>query len=167
MLSSFWKEMLSHYKRCSKMHAEFIFERNVVSLQKMFHLLSCKFLGVFPRDRAYPFVSKYVLHIHTTYESGILDQGGEQGQPSEKWFITLKSFFTAYEKEDFTISLKHWRSKSKMFKTCISDGHASRNIGHNQRKIAKIYAFVHRNLMVYTENYMTLNLVANSVVFDS
>ena len=31
---------------------------------------------------------------------------GEQGQPSEKWFITLSSF-TVYDKEDFTLSLKH------------------------------------------------------------
>ena len=30
---------------------------------------------VLPLDPACPFVSKYVLHIHTTYQSGILDQG--------------------------------------------------------------------------------------------
>ena len=36
-----------------------------------------------PRDPACPFVSKYILHIHTTYKSGILGQGGEQGQPNE------------------------------------------------------------------------------------
>ena len=60
-------------------HAEFIFERNIFLLHKMLHLMSCSyFLGVppSPRDPAHPFVSKYVLHIHTTYRSGILGQGG-------------------------------------------------------------------------------------------
>ena len=46
-----------------------------------------------------------------------------------------------------------WRSKSRVFiffffSKCISDGHANRN----KENIAKMYAFVHRNIMVYTEN---------------
>ena len=39
-----------------------------------------------------------------------------------------------------------------MFSKCLSDGHVYRNIGHNQSKIAKMYALVRRNLMIYTEN---------------
>ena len=31
----------------------------------------------------------------------------EQGQPSDKWFITLKSSLQFMKKEDFTLSLKH------------------------------------------------------------
>ena len=63
-----------------------------------------------PRDPAYPFASKYSLHLHKTYQSGILGQGGGVGeggggrgqcQLSEKWFITLKSSFTVYENENF------------------------------------------------------------------
>ena len=30
-----------------------------------------------------PFCQQDILHIHTTYQSGTLRQGGEQGQPSE------------------------------------------------------------------------------------
>ena len=49
-----------------------------------------------PRDPAFPFVSKYVLHIYTTYQSGILCQrgggvgegGGGSGRGCEK--ITKK-----------------------------------------------------------------------------
>ena len=60
-------------------------------------------------------VSKYVLRLHKTYQSGILGEGGGGmgggggggGQPSEKWFITMKRSFTGYENEDFTLSLKH------------------------------------------------------------
>ena len=38
------------------------------------------------------------------------------------------------------------------FSRCTSDGHASRNMGpQNKEKIAKNYAFVHRNVMVYTK----------------
>ena len=37
-----------------------------------------------PRDPACPFVSKYFSPIHTTYQRGILGQGGEQGQKSKK-----------------------------------------------------------------------------------
>ena len=33
-------------------------------------------------------------------------------------------------------------------------------------KIAKIYALVRRNLMIYMENLIKLNFVTNSVVFD-
>ena len=65
MLSLFSKEMLAYYIRCFM---------NVLVL-----ILGC----VPPRDPACPFVSKYILHIHTTYQSGILGQGGEQGQPNE------------------------------------------------------------------------------------
>ena len=36
-----------------------------------------------PRDPACPFVSLCVFHIHTTYQSGILGLGGEQGQRGE------------------------------------------------------------------------------------
>ena len=73
MLSLFSKEMLDYYIRC------------------FIQCLVVNFGVCFPRDPA-PFVSKYVLHIHTTYQSGILGQRGgdggvggrgEQGQPSE------------------------------------------------------------------------------------
>ena len=49
-----------------------------------------------PRDPTCPFVSKYFSHIHTTYQNGILGQGGEQGQQSKK---TLKNSLTVYEKK--------------------------------------------------------------------
>ena len=32
--------------------------------------------------------------------------------------------------------------------------------------VVKIYALVRRNLIIYTENYIKLNFVTNSVVFD-
>ena len=81
------------------------------------YYISC-FINVFqlilgcvpPRDPACPFVSKYVLHIHTTYQSGTLGQGGgggETGSAKRKWFVTLKSSFTIYEKEDVILCLKH------------------------------------------------------------
>ena len=38
----------------------------------------------------------------------ILSQGGRNSaSQAQKWFITLKRSFTVYEKEDFTLSLKH------------------------------------------------------------
>ena len=38
--------------------------------------------------------------------------------------------------------------------------------GTTKEKIAKNYVFVHRNVMVYTENEIKLNLVANSVILE-
>ena len=53
-----------------------------------FNVLLLIFECVPPRDPKCPFISKYFLHIHTTYQSGILGQGGEQGQQSKKqWKI--------------------------------------------------------------------------------
>ena len=61
-----------------------------------------------PRDPACPFVSKYVLYIQTTYQSGILGQGGwGTGSAKRKKFITLKRSFAIYEKQDISLSLKH------------------------------------------------------------
>ena len=42
--------------------------------------------------------------------------------------------------------------KIKIFSKCISDGHVCWNIGTTKVKIAKIYALVRRNLVIYTEN---------------
>ena len=33
--------------------------------------------------------------------------GGETGSAKRKWFVTLKSSFTIYKKEDVRLSLKH------------------------------------------------------------
>ena len=38
-------------------------------------------------------------------------------------------------------------AQNQEFSKCISDGHASRNMGTTKESIWKMYAFVHRNLM--------------------
>ena len=38
------------------------------------------------------------------------------------------------------------------FSKCISDGHVYRILATTKVKIAKIYALVHQNLMIYTES---------------
>ena len=63
-------------------HADFVFERNIGVLHKMFYLMSCIFFFFFLLFLflfCFCFVSKYVLHIHTTIQSGILDQWGGTG----------------------------------------------------------------------------------------
>ena len=52
-----------------------------------------------PRDPTYPFVSKYFSHIHTTYQSGILGQGGNRvnkAKNSEKFLNSLCKNFLDY-----------------------------------------------------------------------
>ena len=49
-----------------------------------FNALYLIFEWVPPRDPTCPFVSKYFSHIQTTYQSGILGQGGEQVQQNKK-----------------------------------------------------------------------------------
>ena len=80
-------------------HAEFIFERNVGLLHDSYNVLQL-ILGwvcVTPRDPACPFITKHVLHIHTTYQIDFLGKGGT-GPAKQKWFETLKSPITVYEK---------------------------------------------------------------------
>ena len=48
---------------------------------------------------------------------------------------------------------------------CISDVYASQVCGLNQSKTCRIYAFVHRNLLACTENYIKINFVVFSVIF--
>ena len=48
---------------------------------------------------------------------------------------------------------------------CISDVYASQVWGLNQTKTRQIYAFVHRNLLACTENYIKINFVVFSVIF--
>ena len=55
------------------------------------------------------------------------------------------------------IKLYSWRSKSRVFSKCISGGHACRNMGHNQRQIAKFYAFVHNHRCPFT--------IVSSIIF--
>ena len=134
-----------------------------------------------------PFVSKYALLIHTTNQSDILGQGGEQGQASKKWFVARKSSFTVYENEDLKI-LDYLRSIHcisvciRGYNCCQTGIELSKCVylasicvkiehtvgGQNQDlsfivmpaetrasakvKITKIYALVHRNLIVYTDN---------------
>ena len=59
-----------------------------------------------PRDPSCPFVKKArFTHSHNVSKWHTWSKG-EQGQPREKWIMMLKSSFTVYEKEDFTLSLK-------------------------------------------------------------
>ena len=57
-----------------------------------FNVLQLIFGCVPPRDPARPFGSKYLSPIHTTYQSGIVGQGGEQGQRSKKRWQILYQF---------------------------------------------------------------------------
>ena len=43
-------------------------------------------------------VSKYVLHIHTTYQSGIVGQEGEQDQPNKKMVRNAEKFLYSLSK---------------------------------------------------------------------
>ena len=63
--------------------------------------MSCSyFLGVFPpRDPARPFGSKYLSPIHTTYQSGIIGQGGGGNRVNKA--KTLTNSLSIYEEEDF------------------------------------------------------------------
>ena len=58
-----------------------------------------------------------------------------------------------------------WRSKSRDFSKCISDGHASRNMGHIQgRNYENLYLCPSKLNGIYRK-LNKLNLVANAVVF--
>ena len=48
---------------------------------------------------------------------------------------------------------------------CISDVYVSQVRGPNQNKTCQIYAFVHRNLLACTENYIKIKFVVFSVIF--
>ena len=51
---------------------------------------------------------------------------------------------------------------------CISDDHASRNMDHNQSKNCEnlyVCPLELNDLMIYTENWIKLNFVANSVIY--
>ena len=48
---------------------------------------------------------------------------------------------------------------------CISDVYASQSMCLTQSKTCQIYAFVHRNLFAWTENYIKINFVVFSVIF--
>ena len=106
------------------------------------------------RDPACPFVSKYLLHVHTTYQSGIL---GSMGGTGASWWhpggnrvnqakicirghnccqtggielskcVYLTSMGVKIER---TVGVQ----SKDFFSKCISDGHVYRNIGHNQSK---------------------------------
>ena len=66
-------------------HAQLIFEKLLAFvLSGSFNVFVVNFLVCPPRDPACPFVSKYLSPIHTTYQSGIVGQRGEQGQQSKK-----------------------------------------------------------------------------------
>ena len=79
MLSLFSKEMFAYYIRC------FIVD----------------YFGYAPPpDPACPSVSKYVLHIHISYQRDTLGQGGT-ASAKRQWFVMLKRSFTFYENEDF------------------------------------------------------------------
>ena len=47
---------------------------------------------------------------------------------------------------------------------CISDVYASPSMCLTQSKTCQIYAFVHRNLFAWTENYIKINFVVFSVI---
>ena len=140
-----------------------------------------------PHDPTCPFVSKYFSHIHTTYQSGILGQGGgwEQGQQSkknaEKFLNSLWKMILAYVRSInctnvsihgcncckigievskcvylacMAVKIEHTVGghNHDILQQCISYVYASQVWASTRVKIAKIYAFVHRNLFACTEN---------------
>ena len=89
-------------------HAEFIFERNVGLLHKMFHeCLGVNFGVCSPPWPSMPFCQQvHFTHSHNISKWHPGSRGGT-GTTKRKWFVTLKSSFTIYEKEDVRLSLKH------------------------------------------------------------
>ena len=92
-------------------HAQFILENYWllalgVSFNVLFLIIECP--PPPPRDPKCPFVKKYFSPIHTTYQSGILGQGGGgkggQGQQSK---AKMKISLIVYGKKDFRLFSKH------------------------------------------------------------
>ena len=78
-------------------HAEFISERNVGLLHKMFHLSSYSLLWSVTQ---HVFTSARPFYMFTQHIKKHPGSGGGTGSAKQKWFVTLKSSFTLYEKED-------------------------------------------------------------------
>ena len=83
-MSLFSKEMLAYYIRC------------------LVNFGVCS-----PPWPSMPFCQKYVLHIHTAYQSGILGQGGGARVSQANMVRNAEKFlYKLYEKEDFRLVLK-------------------------------------------------------------
>ena len=146
-----------------------------------FNVLYLIFECVPPRDPTCLFVSKYFSHIHTTYQSGILGQGGggtgstKQKKNAEKflnslWKMILDNFQsincinvsihgcncckTGIEVSKcvylacMAVKIEHTVGghNHDILQQCISDVYVSQVSASTRVKLAKIYAFVHRNL---------------------
>ena len=164
------------------------FSKNCWSLASgvSFNVLYLIFECVPPRDPTCPFVSKYFSHIHIAYQSGILGQGGEQGQQSkkknaEKFLNSLWKMISAYFRSInctnvsirgcnccktgievskcvylacIAVKIEHTVGghNHDILQQCISDVYANQVWASTRVNLAKIYAFVHRNLFACTEN---------------
>ena len=75
-----------------------------------------------PRDPVCPFVNKCVSPIHTTYQSGILGQGGNRANKAEN----AEKLLSVYEKEDFRLFSKHQLYKCKNSFCCKTGSEVSK-----------------------------------------